>query len=161
MAKRGRKAKLLQPDRAKRLLTALQDGQTRRAAWGAVGISEDSLARWLRKNANFAEQVTTAESYAEARHTFVIAKAAFGHEVVKVTTTKRPMVVNGKVKMVKETTTETSWVFDWRAALAWLERRRPQEWSLRRQEGPGEARQPFQFQVVYEKVLAGLPAGRE
>jgi len=72
------------------------------------------------------------------RYTLVIQNAAFGHEVRKVSTTTKPIVLhftdeNGvrqqRLEMVTETRIETYQEFDWRAALEWLKRRRPQEWG--------------------------------
>ena len=85
--------------RAKIILGLLNDGCTRRAAYGSAGIDAASFARWLKTYADFAEAVTRAEADAEARFTKCIYKAATGYDS------------------------------DWRAAEAWLKRRRRDEWG--------------------------------
>lgn len=92
----GRKTKLTE-ECQKKMVTLLAIGCTRKAACGCAGISQDSLARYLR-NADFADAITGAEAEAAAKMTRVLTKAA-----------ER----------------------DWRAALAWLSRRRPEDWGNR------------------------------
>lgn len=58
------------------VLTALKAGNTRRASCGYAGVSEDTFARWLDIQPDFAEQVKKAEADAEVRHVANIAKAA-------------------------------------------------------------------------------------
>jgi len=95
---------------------------TKKAACGHAGISYDSLNYWEHRFASFARQVEEAEQEAEARYTGVIAKAAFGYEVIK---TKRTVKPDGSI----EALTETSQEFGWRAALEWLKRRRRKDWG--------------------------------
>jgi hypothetical protein len=156
--KRGRKPKLGQPERVSKLLTALKNGHTRRAAAASVGISADTLQRMVKQSAAFAAQVEHSESLAEAEHTLVLFKAAHGYEVVKETKFTKSYMVNGVIQYATETRTERYETFDWRAALAWLSRRRPQEWSEHRQV-TAEAEQPLTYRVVYPEVLAGQPTG--
>jgi hypothetical protein len=153
MAKRGRKPKLGQPERVSKLLTALQNGHTRRAAAASAGISADTLQRMVKQSAAFAAQVEHSEGLAEAERTLVLFKAAHGYEVVRVTKYKKSYMVAGKIQYAEEVRTETTWVFDWRAALAWLQRRRPEDWSERRQV-TAEAEQPLTYRVVYEDAPA-------
>ncbi len=125
---------------AAKIIEGLKEGMTRRGACGHAGISEDTFARWLTRFAGFAEQVALAESQAEAEYTQVIAKAAFGHDVVKTSTTTRPVVLKfvdehgqkrERIETVTETTVEKRQEYDWRAALEWLKRRVPERWSDR------------------------------
>lgn len=86
-------------DRAKLIIKLLGDGCTRRAAYGSAGIDAATFARWLERFADFAESVTRAEAEAEALFTKTIFKAASAYDA------------------------------DWRAAEAWLKRRRRDEWG--------------------------------
>jgi hypothetical protein len=95
---------------------------TRTAACGQVGVCYDTFLSWGRRKVGFWAAVEQAEAEAEARFTEVLAKAAFGHEVIK---TRRTTKANGEV----EETVETSWVFSWKAALEWLKRRRRRDWG--------------------------------
>jgi hypothetical protein len=61
-----------------RLVEALSEGNTRRASCDYAGISEDSLARWLKRSADFADAIKKAESEAERKHVANIVKAADG-----------------------------------------------------------------------------------
>ena len=89
----------LTPELQKTVCDYLADGCTRRAACGCSGISQDSFARYLAASADFADAITRAEADAEARFTKCIYKAATGYDS------------------------------DWRAAEAWLKRRRRDEWG--------------------------------
>jgi hypothetical protein len=64
------------PALEQRLLGALRAGSTRRAAAPFAGVSEDSLERWERSSAGFADAIKKAEADAEVRHVANIAKAA-------------------------------------------------------------------------------------
>ncbi len=59
-----------------RITQALRAGNTRRAACGYAGISEDTFANWLADKSEFAEAVKKAESDAEVRNVAIIQKAA-------------------------------------------------------------------------------------
>jgi hypothetical protein len=60
----------------RRLCDALAAGNTRRAACAFAGISQDSLGRWLRRYADFADAIQKAEGEAELRHVAVVTGAA-------------------------------------------------------------------------------------
>lgn len=62
--------------RRERLLNALRLGCTRKTATLTAGISEDTFARWMRNNADFAEAIARAEHDAVARNIALIARAA-------------------------------------------------------------------------------------
>lgn len=67
----------IQRDEAReRVCTALAAGNTRRAACAFAGISEDTLANWLRRHSDFAEAVKKAEGDAEVRNVAIISRAA-------------------------------------------------------------------------------------
>src|SRR5947209_3503154 len=63
------------PEREQRVIDAISAGSTRKAAAFHAGISEDTLARWLRR-ADFADRLTRAEADVELRCTAIILKAA-------------------------------------------------------------------------------------
>ena len=69
----GRPTKLTSEVQEK-LCTALKAGNTRRAACGYAGISEDSFARYLRSSADFAEAIRKAEADAEVECVAIIRK---------------------------------------------------------------------------------------
>jgi hypothetical protein len=58
-----------------RITDALRGGNTRRASCAAAGISQDSLAVWLREIPDFADAVEKAEGEAELRNLQVIQDA--------------------------------------------------------------------------------------
>lgn len=61
------------------ILTALREGNTRRAACNAVSVSEDTLAYWMKHDSAFADDVRKAEAIAEKNAMSVISKAAMTH----------------------------------------------------------------------------------
>jgi hypothetical protein len=63
-------------EREQALLVAIRAGNTRRAACAYAGISEDSLERWAKRSAGFAEGLTRAEAEAEVSLVAIIRKAA-------------------------------------------------------------------------------------
>jgi transposase len=63
-------------DRKKRLLDALRDGNTRRAACMAAGIDQDTLANWAQRFSDFSEELTRAEAEAEVALVGIIRAAA-------------------------------------------------------------------------------------
>lgn len=62
--------------RTEQLLNALRLGCSRRTATCTAGISEDTLSRWIRNNADFAEAIARAEEEAVARNIALVAHAA-------------------------------------------------------------------------------------
>ena len=87
---------------AKGICDALQVGATRTAASGSVGITRETFLQWVERYPLFSDAVTRAEAKAELRFTTTLAKAAQGSEDTP---------------------------GDWRAAEAWLKRRRREEWG--------------------------------
>lgn len=84
------------PERSARVLQAIRGGSTNRDAAAYGGVDEDTLIRWRKRYAEFADAFTRAESECAVSMTAHLVKAA---------------------------------ALDWRAALAWLERRRRDEWG--------------------------------
>lgn len=111
------------PERVEKICKALRAGNTRRVACIHGGISEDTLARWIKRYADFADLIARAEADWESRLVNVITQAGTPREA----TTKK--VKEGADGTTTETTTEV--VMDWRAAAWLLERRRPDEWGKR------------------------------
>lgn len=71
----ARRTKATEP-RIAAILELLRQGNTRRAAAGASGISEDSLRRWMIADAAFCGAVEKAESEAEAFYLSAVLRAA-------------------------------------------------------------------------------------
>jgi hypothetical protein len=63
-------------ERGVRLLAALRAGNTRKASCLYAGVNEDSLERWLRHSADFAEALTRAEAEAEVALVAFVRQAA-------------------------------------------------------------------------------------
>lgn len=122
MAKRGRRVKrTVEID--KKIETALATGNTRRAACAFAGISEDTFGRWIEKYADFADLVARSEARCEVQMTAIIYKASQEREVTVTKTVRRGNDVITETVVKKE--------FDWKAALAWLERRKSEDWAAR------------------------------
>lgn len=64
------------PDRRKRILEALRQGNTRRVAVALAGISYETFCDWMRKHPDFSEQCKNAEAEAELASVQIIRKAA-------------------------------------------------------------------------------------
>jgi transposase len=64
------------PEREKRLLQAIRAGNTRRAAAAYAGISDDSLERWAKRCADFADALTRAEAESEVALVAIVRQAA-------------------------------------------------------------------------------------
>ena len=75
MAPRGRPSKYT-PERVKRITDALAAGNSRKAAAAYGGISDDALGAWMRRFADFADAVKSAEASAEVAHVANIAQAS-------------------------------------------------------------------------------------
>jgi len=65
-----------QPARKKAILAALKVGNTRRAACLAVGVTADTLYRWMRDDQTFSDAVAAKEAEAEMECVKVIRGAA-------------------------------------------------------------------------------------
>lgn len=107
MSKRGRPTKF-DDLRAKRIVDAIAEGNSRRCAAGKGGVHLDTLMTWLARGrtgdpefVEFAERVQRADADAEAKMVAVVRKAA-------------------------ESGT-------WQAGAWWLERSRQQDYALRRE----------------------------
>ena len=64
------------PEVEERILAALRDGNTRRAAYHFGGISHETFYNWMEDFAEFREAVKRAEADAEVIHVRHISKAA-------------------------------------------------------------------------------------
>lgn len=138
------------PDTRTVIVQALEEGLTRRAACGCADISEDTFARELVSNADFAEQVVRAEARGRAELERVIRESAIGYHAEETTTAEKSRWVNvpakdakgepiqnadGTVVMVEErvtwteTTTASRYQRDTRLGLEILARRNPDEWG--------------------------------
>ncbi len=73
--KAGRPTKLT-PETTEKIVQALTAGNTRQAACGYAGISDQSFLNYLRSSLEFLEAVKKAEADAEVRHVANIAKAS-------------------------------------------------------------------------------------
>ncbi|MBX7132593.1 MAG: hypothetical protein K1X67_07965 [Fimbriimonadaceae bacterium] len=146
MAKLGRRVKRT-TEIDEKIEKALATGNTRRAACAFAGISEDTLARWIKSFADFAELVALAEARCEVHMTSMIYKAAQERDVTVTKTIQR-----GDAKI---TETVTKKEFDWKAALAWLERRRSEDWAARSKHeltGPDGGAIQLQFQDQLDRI---------
>ena len=89
------------PERAEQLCSLLEIGVTRVSASAAIGISEDTFARWLRAKdpsySSFADSVRLAEARCGVRMARILMEAAEAG--------------------------------DYRAALGWLKLARPDDWG--------------------------------
>jgi len=112
------------PERAEAVLKAVRNGNSQRTAAALAGVDDATIIRWRQSFASFATAYTRAEAEAESRNVAMIQKAAVEHDVVLVEETILP---DGSVKRVTKTKRE----WDWQAALAWLERRRHEDWGKR------------------------------
>ena len=105
---------------------ALGKGLSRRLAAQLAGISEDTLARWMKDTPEFETECKRREALCALECTDRIMQ---------------------EVKVGRD---------GWKAAAAWLERRYPEEWSPRRQiEQVGE-RSGLHVIVSYESPKAGF-----
>lgn len=171
---------------ADRFLTAISAGNTRKAACHHAGISEDTLARWLKGEGGrgiegfkeFPSAVINAESDTEVRNVAIIAKAAQGFDsgykkkTVKTVLTRRKTtspdgtVVEEMVPIelvTEETISQRE--FDWKAGAWWLERRRAADWGSRQKVevtgadgGPIESKTTYDLDRLDESDLTGLEA---
>jgi hypothetical protein len=66
----------LTPDRQQRLLAAVREGNSLRAAAAYAGITEDTLANWRRQNSDFSESLALAEADSERELVGLIRSAA-------------------------------------------------------------------------------------
>lgn len=64
------------PDREQRLVQAIRAGNTRRAACAYAGISDDTLANWARRSADFSDSLTRAEAESEVALVAIVRQAA-------------------------------------------------------------------------------------
>ncbi|RYG36572.1 hypothetical protein EON81_09340 [bacterium] len=143
----GRKLKFT-PEKADKVIDALQKGNTRRAACAAVAISEDTFARWL-KDSDFAERVTCAEATAELAYVDIVMEAG-KREVIKTKIKQLPGKDGKPGETIKEITKTIE--VDAGAAKFWLARRRPADWASSREDLSGAD----SGQTELDKVIAGL-----
>lgn len=153
MAKRGRRVKrTVEID--KKIETALATGNTRRAACAFAGISESTFQRWFEKYDDFGALVARSEARCEVQMTAIIYKASQEREVVVTKTVKRGNDVITETVVKKE--------FDWKAALAWLERRKSEDWAARSKHehtGPDGGAIQMQFLENVDRVYGKEGSG--
>lgn len=130
----GRK-EIYSEEKAKRAIEVIRLGNSNRAACRVAGISEDTLARWLKNKADFAEHFARAEAEAELEHVAAI-KKAITRQVQK-TKIKQVPLESGKMMKITEVTVYEE--VDWRAAAFMLERRNPEDWQQRDRLDIGDA----------------------
>lgn len=130
------------PERGERIVTALRAGNTRKEAAEYGGVDYTTFLRWLEWGERDAEgqfhEFCNAARQAEAdcatAMCAILRKAAAGYlsTKTKTTTTTNTVVKPDGTEEIHTTTvtvTEAGEVFDWRAALEWLKRRRRAEWG--------------------------------
>jgi transposase len=64
------------PDRERRLLQAIREGNTRKAAAAYAGVDQDTIARWCHRSADFADNLSRAEAESEVALVAIVRKAA-------------------------------------------------------------------------------------
>lgn len=109
-------------DRIEKILKAIEDGCTRKAAANSCGIAYNTLREWEKEFPEFSEALELAEGVAEAKHIAVLQQAAMGWEETSTTVTSDPE--KGKTVSIKKVRR-----FAWQASALWLRTRRPQEHS--------------------------------
>jgi hypothetical protein len=114
------------PDRSHIIFDALGKGLSRRLAAQLAGISEDTLARWMKDTPEFETECKRREALCALECTDRIMQ---------------------EVKIGRD---------GWKAAAAWLERRYPDEWSPRRQIEQVGDRSGLHVIVSYESPKAGF-----
>lgn len=143
--------------RQRKLCKALAEGNTVEVACSYAAVSPAAFYGWVRRGeaemdrleqpvldgegtpteewpepdakearfVTFVEAISRAKDEAERAHVTALHRAATGYKVVK---RKRQRNERGRLVTIVE---EESHEFDWRAALAWLERRRRSRWGVR------------------------------
>ena len=135
----------LTPETQQALVAALRTGVTEDAACRASGVSRTSFYRWKARGrvaeskwlqfnaaqrtqeARYRDLVEAVQTAWDETHVLLadsILTAAVPHDAIETTVTDHP---DG----TRTTVTKTTRVHDWRAALAILERRHPDEWAKR------------------------------
>lgn len=104
------------PERMAVVIEALRRGNTREAAARAAGIGPATLRRYLALRPEMREIVEDAEADAERGFVEALHRAANEAEVID--------YYDNKGNLLKRVTK-----YDWKAALAWLERRRAKDWK--------------------------------
>lgn len=64
------------PERRKKILDLLREGNTKKTAFTLAGISSDTFARWRNDDEQFALECQQAEEEAVARHVGIVYSAA-------------------------------------------------------------------------------------
>jgi hypothetical protein len=121
----------LTPEAQERICEALEKGLPRHVAATLGGVSYKAMRMWERKGAkqkrggyrDFVLAVEAAEAEAVKFYVGILKKAAKPH------TERTEVVKTGDAGFTQ--TTEKRGVFDWRAALAILERRWSSDWAIK------------------------------
>lgn len=140
-------------DRVNKIIACLRNGNTRVVAAKWTGITDACLSQWVNhglpinaeiSHKDFLQRVNIAESEAEMEMVSALRKAANGFTVRKSMTKSRTIFKNrvevmpngvrviepiALQEITKEESEET--VFDYRAAVEYLKRRKPDSWSDR------------------------------
>lgn len=140
-------------DRINKIIACLRNGNTRLVAARWTGITDATLSSWVNnglplnaamEHSEFLQRVNVAESEAEMEMVSALRKAANGFTVRKSCIKSRTVFKNrvevmpngvrviepiALQEITKEESEET--VFDYRAAVEYLKRRKPDSWSDR------------------------------
>lgn len=116
------------PSTERKILLALKGGNNRKTAAALAGISYNTFKAML-ESIEFAQKCVEAERYGQSRLVGSIHKAAMERKVITVKTIETPSE-DGPPEVRREITVKPE--FDWKAALALLERRWPDEWKERK-----------------------------
>jgi hypothetical protein len=132
------------------ILRYVRQGSTRSDAAAAARIAEGTLYAWMADFPEFHEAIRQAEGECAVRHALTVQKAATGFEQRETRTATKQALMrtlardpdgtplfdkNGKplfeqqmVTLTEETVVVKN-LFDWRASMEWLRRRRRDDWA--------------------------------
>lgn len=140
MAKRGRRTKYT-PELAAEIVKLLSGGCIIADICSKVGINQDTYFEYLKRYPEFSESVERAKADANVGAVLSLRKAMMPHDIgshtTKTISETRLRKIRGEHGINEEPYTYTktersetvSSEFDWRAALEFLKRRDPDNWS--------------------------------